>query len=260
MVGTVGEGDIYVLAADYSGAKDPKALSLRFHVQTCGSTLTSAQPYNNVIRVALQALAAALGGAQSLHTNAFDEALALPSRESAQLALRTQQILAHETGVPDTVDPVGGAWALEALSSEIEGRVWETLGRVRAGGGMLRLIEAGVPQNEISERAYRYQQDIEAGRRRIVGVNTLVGEGQDEPAPKTHKISPALEKDQVGRLKAFRKKRDARAAGAATQRLRAAAEGRDNLFPYILASVEKGVTLGEICGVLRETFGEIHGG
>ncbi|MBI3551641.1 MAG: methylmalonyl-CoA mutase [Elusimicrobia bacterium] len=253
-----------MMKEDY-GAKDPKALALRFHVQTCGSTLTSQQPHNNVVRVALQAMAAVLGGAQSLHTNSYDEALALPSEESAQLALRTQQILAHETGVPDTVDPIGGSYAIESLTKELETRIWEKVKDIREKGGMLRLIEKGVPQAEIQERAYQYQQDIEAGRRKIVGVNTLqVEEGRagekGRRARQVLKVSPKLELDQVKRLKKFRGARDATAAGGSLKSLAAAAVSKQNLFPLILESIERGATLGEICGTLRQQFGEYHAG
>jgi methylmalonyl-CoA mutase N-terminal domain/subunit len=244
---------------DDFGAKDPKAQSLRFHVQTCGSTLTSRQPMNNAMRVAWQALAAVLGGAQSLHTNSFDEALALPTEESAQLALRTQQILAHETGVPDTVDPVAGAWAIEALTDELEKKIVETLTRLRASGGMLKLIEEDVPQREIQESAYRYQQDIEQGRRKIVGVNTLILPENAAAARGRLKISPKMEAEQILRLKAFRKKRDSKAAAAAVARLAKAARApKENLFPHILGAVESRATIGEIFGALREVFGEHH--
>jgi methylmalonyl-CoA mutase N-terminal domain/subunit len=238
------------------GAKDPKSQSLRFHVQTCGSTLTSQQPMNNAMRVAWQALAAVLGGAQSLHTNSFDEALALPTEESAQLALRTQQILAHETGVADTVDPVAGSWAIEALTDELEKKIVATLARLRDGGGMLRLIEEDVPQREIQESAYRYQQDIEQGRRKIVGVNALKLDETERPA-KRLKLSPKMEAEQVARLKAFRRKRDSKAAAAATARLaKAARRPKENLFPHILNAVESRATIGEIFGTLRGVFGE----
>jgi methylmalonyl-CoA mutase N-terminal domain/subunit len=241
-------------------AKDPKSQSLRFHVQTCGSTLTSQQPLNNAMRVAWQALAAVLGGAQSLHTNSYDEALALPTEESAQLALRTQQILAHETGVTATVDPVAGAWAIEALTDELERKIVATLKRLSDSGGMLKLIEEEVPQREIQDSAYRYQREIEEGRRRIVGVNTLRLDEEARGA-KRLKVSPKLEAEQVLRLRAFRKKRDGKAASAAVAKLTAAAgKPRENLFPSILAAVEAKATIGEIFGALRGVFGEHHGG
>jgi methylmalonyl-CoA mutase N-terminal domain/subunit len=248
-----------MMKRDYK-AQDPKTMSLRFHVQTCGSTLTSQQPHNNVVRVALQAMAAALGGAQSLHTNSYDEALALPTEQSAELALRTQQILAHETGITDCVDPVGGSWAVESLTSELERRIWETLSRIRRDGGMLPLIEKGVPQNEIQERAYQYQQDIETGRRKIVGVNCLVSETSRKKTAATLKVSPRLESDQIRRLKAFRAKRGQPAAERSLRELSgAAADPKAKLFPFILRCVEASATLGEICGTLRKEFGEHHG-
>jgi methylmalonyl-CoA mutase N-terminal domain/subunit len=242
---------------DDFGAKDPKSQSLRFHVQTCGSTLTSQQPFNNAMRVAWQAMAAVLGGAQSLHTNSYDEALALPSEESAQLALRTQQVLAHETGVTAAVDPVGGAWAIEALTDELERRVTQTLARLRAAGGMLKLIEEELPQREIQESAYRYQREIEDGRRRIVGVNALRLDEEPRGAPRL-KVSPRLEAEQVRRLRTFRKKRDGKAAAAAVARLGAAARTSENLFPRILAAVEARATIGEIFGALRGALGEFR--
>ena len=243
------------------GSIDPKTQSLRFHVQTCGSTLTSQQPLNNAMRVAWQALAAVLGGAQSLHTNSYDEALSLPSEESASLALRTQQILAHETGVTDTVDPVAGSWAIESLTSEIAARVTEKLAKIKADGGMLKLIEAEVPQREIQEASYRWQRDVEEGRRKIVGVNTLKNEENAASGAKRLKVSPKLELDQIKSLKAFRKSRNAKAAAGSLARLdKAARSPKENLFPHILHAVESRATLGEIFGTLRSVFGEYHAG
>ncbi|MEQ1918837.1 MAG: methylmalonyl-CoA mutase family protein [Elusimicrobiota bacterium] len=245
---------------DDFGSSDPKSQSLRFHVQTCGSTLTSQQPMNNAMRVAWQALAAVLGGAQSLHTNSYDEALSLPSEESASLALRTQQILAHETGVTDTVDPVAGSWAIESLTNEIDARVSAKLAEIKAQGGMLKLIEGEVPQREIQEASYRWQRDVEEGRRKIVGVNTLQNNEKDSTSAKRLKVSPKLEAEQVKRLKAFRKARDSKAATASLARLETAARTQNqNLFPHILNAVESRATLGEIFGTLRSVFGEYHG-
>ncbi len=242
------------------GAKDPKTQALKFHVQTCGSTLTGQQPVNNVVRVALQAMAAVLGGAQSLHTNAYDEALALPSEEAAQLALRTQQVLAYETGVVDCVDPLGGAYAVEALTDQVETRVLELRKKVADKGGMLAAVEQGFVQNEIQESAYRYQKDIESARRKIVGVNAYVHE-EKAKARELLKVSPELEKKQVERLKRFKKDR---AEGQVERTLNdlgaAAKQPRENTFPHILTAVEAGATLGEVCGVLRGVFGEHHGG
>ncbi len=249
-----------IMREDY-GAREPKALALRFHVQTCGSTLTSRQPHNNAVRVALQALAAVLGGCQSLHTNSFDEALALPSREAAELALRTQQVLAHETGIPDVVDPAGGSWAIESLTSEIESRVREVLLRIRREGGMLGLIERGVPQAEIQQRAYEYQQDVESGRRKVVGVNCFALEGRQNGRPKAIlKVSPKVEAEQTRKLAAFKRNRNAVAARKSLDGLSAAAASSENLFPLILDCVESRATLGEICDTLRGRFGEHHGG
>ncbi|MCR4296612.1 MAG: methylmalonyl-CoA mutase family protein, partial [Elusimicrobia bacterium] len=242
-------------------AADPKSQSLRFHVQTCGSTLTSRQPLNNAMRVAWQAMAAVLGGAQSLHTNSYDEALSLPSEESASLALRTQQILAHETGVTDTVDPVAGSWAIESLTSELDARVSAKLAEIEGQGGMLKLIEGDVPQKEIQEASYRWQRDVEEGRRKIVGVNALRIDEKDSTSAKRLKVSPKLEQDQIKSLKAFRKARDSKASDAALARLETAARTPDqNLFPHILHAVESRATIGEIFGTLRSVFGEYHGG
>ena len=243
------------------GSADPKTQSLRFHVQTCGSTLTSQQPLNNAMRVAWQAMAAVLGGAQSLHTNSYDEALSLPSEESASLALRTQQIIAHETGVTDTVDPVAGSWAIESLTNEIDARVSAKLSEIEAQGGMLKLIEGEAPQREIQESSYRWQRDIEEGRRKIVGVNVLRNDEKVSSSAKRLKVSPKLEQDQIKTLKAFRKSRDSKAALASLARLEKAAKSpAENLFPHILHAVESRATLGEIFRTLRSVFGEYHGG
>ncbi len=247
-----------MMKEDY-GAKDPKAMALRFHVQTCGSTLTSQQPENNAIRVALQAMSAILGGAQSLHTNSYDEALGLPTEESARLALRTQQILAYETGVPDSVDPVGGSWTIEKLTDDIERRVLEKIAAIRASKGMLALIEKGEPQAEIHERAYQFQSEIESGKRKIVGVNILK-EGGENSETKILKVSLKLEKEAVLRLKKFKKNRNQSEVERSLKNLEGSARGTENLFPLILSCVENRATLGEICGVLRTVFGEYHGG
>lgn len=244
-----------IMAKDYA-AKDAKTLGLKFHVQTCGSTLTSRQPVNNVIRVSLQAMAAVLGGAQSLHTNAYDEALALPTEESAGLALRTQQILAFETGVPDCVDPVGGAYAIEAMTDAVENKTWELLRSIREQGGMLKSLEAGQPQNAIQEAAYRYQQEIESGRRKIVGVNCF--EREEKKVRTILKVSPALEAEQKKRLAKFKKTRNKEKADRALDALGSAAAARDNVFARILAAVEH-CTIGEICNTLRAVLGEHHG-
>ena len=242
------------LMKDDFGARDPRSMALRFHVQTCGSTLTSGQPVNNAMRVAFQALAAVLGGCQSLHTNAYDEALALPSEEAAHLALRTQQILAFETGVADSADPTAGAYAIEELTDRLEAGMRETLGRVREAGGMLEAIARGLPQAEIQEAAYKAQKDVEDGRRGVVGVNCLT-QGRSRKPKAILKVSPSVERSQVRRLARFRRSRGT-AYKSALARLREAARGRDNLMPLILDCAQARATLGEICGALREEFGE----
>ncbi len=245
------------------GASDPRAQALRFHVQTCGSTLTSRQPHNNVVRVALQAMAAVLGGAQSLHTNAFDEALSLPTEDSAGLALRTQQILACETGVADAADPVGGAWTVEALTGELAGRILGKVKSIRERGGMLSLIEQGLPQAEIQESAYRDQLAVETGRRKIVGVNCHQAEGESRrgPKPRVHRPSRGLEAEQIKSLRRTKSGRDKSAVKTRLAELEDAARSpSENLFPRLLDGARAGATLGELCGVLRDVFGEHTGG
>ena len=238
-------------------AKSGRALQMRFHAQTGGSTLTAQQPHNNVARVAVQALAAVLGGAQSLHTNAMDEALALPSERSATVALRTQQILAHESGVADTVDPLGGSYALETLTAGIEERVWAYLGTIDALGGTVKAIETGFQQKEIQEAAFRYQREIDAGTRVIVGVNRFQDEGGEGTAPPIpiQKIDPRLEEEQRARLLAFKQRRTRAAVDAALASVERAAGGAQNLLPHILKAVEARATLGEISDRLRAVFG-----
>ena len=242
------------------GAKDPRSCALRFHTQTAGSSLTAQQPLNNVIRTALQALAAVLGGTQSLHTNAYDEALALPTEEAALLALRTQQIIAEESGVPDTIDPVGGAYAIEALTDELEARALEYIERIDAMGGMLKAIEAGFVQREIEESAYRKQREVERGERLVVGVNVFRSDEDDEEREdkaklRVLKVPPEVRQKQIERLNALRRRRDAKKVQEALERLRAAARGDENLMPYILEAVKAYATVGEICDVFREEFG-----
>jgi methylmalonyl-CoA mutase N-terminal domain/subunit len=241
---------------DRFGARDPRSLMLRFHAQTAGSTLTAQQPLNNVVRTTIEALAAVLGGAQSIHTNAYDEALALPTEESARVALRTQQLLAHEAGVADIVDPLGGAYALEALTSELEARVVALIADIDARGGMVAAIEAGWPQREIERRAFEHQRAVETGARVIVGVNRFADDGDARDAAALHRLDPALETSQVQRLERFRAARDAAAASAATAALAEAARGTANLLPFILRAVKARATLGEIADTLRGVFGE----
>jgi methylmalonyl-CoA mutase N-terminal domain/subunit len=216
--------------------------------------LTAQQPDNNIVRVALQAMAAVLGGAQSLHTNSRDEALALPTEESVQLALRTQQIIAHETGVASSVDPVGGAYAIEALTKTIEERAQAYLDQIDAMGGAVRAIELGFPQGEIQQSAYQYQQEIEARSRIVVGMNAYTIE--DEPVPPLLRIDPDLERQQVARVQALRAQRNNAQVQAVLQRLEYAARGSENLMPLLIAAVECYATLGEIADTLRAVFGE----
>jgi methylmalonyl-CoA mutase N-terminal domain/subunit len=234
-------------------AKDPRSMMLRFHTQTGGSTLTSQQPYNNIVRVTLQALSAVLGGTQSLHTNAFDEALALPTEDSARLALRTQQIIAYESGVTKVVDPLGGSYFVESLTNEIEKRAWEYIEKIEEMGGMLRAIERGFPQREIHESAYRYQRKVEEKKEIVVGVNEFTT--SDNPPVPIQRVDPELERRQRERLKAFKEKRDPALVRSSLEQLRNCAEGKDNLMPVIISAVKNGCTLGEIAGALRDVFG-----
>jgi methylmalonyl-CoA mutase, N-terminal domain len=242
------------LMAERFGVTNVRAQQLRFHTQTAGSTLTAQQPDNNIVRVALQAMAAVLGGTQSLHCNGRDEALALPTEESAKIALRTQQIIAHESGVTNTVDPVGGSFAIEALTDDIERGARELLARIDGLGGTLRAIEAGVIQREIQDSAYRAQQGIDAGKDIVVGVNAFE---TDESAPMdVLLIDPEIERRQRERVQAVRAKRDAASWRAAIDGVRDAARDGSNLVPRIIAAVEAYATVGEIADAMREVFGE----
>jgi methylmalonyl-CoA mutase N-terminal domain/subunit len=242
------------LMRDRFGATHPRAQQLRFHTQTAGSTLTAQQPDNNIVRVALQALAAVLGGTQSLHCNGRDEALALPTEESARIALRTQQIIAAESGVTNTVDPLGGAYAIEEMTNRIERDAVALLDRIDAYGGTLAAIEAGLIQREVQEAAYRAQQRIDAGDSVVVGVNKF--ETDDPATIETLRIDPAVEATQIARVRAVRASRDDEAWRAAIEAVTAAARGSDNLVPEIIAAVEAGATVGEISDAMRGVFGE----
>jgi len=234
-------------------AKDPRSMMLRFHTQTAGSMLTAQQPENNVVRVTLQALSAVLGGTQSLHTNSRDEALGLPTESSALLALRTQQIIANESGVADIVDPLGGAWAVEALTDEIEGRAEEYLRKIDDMGGMVEAISRGWVQREIQDSAYAWQRQVENKEQVVVGVNAY---RQPEPPVTVMRVDPALEAEQVKRVQALRARRSSSAAGQAVDAVRAAARGAENLMPRILEAVKAEATLGEISDAMRDVFGE----
>jgi methylmalonyl-CoA mutase N-terminal domain/subunit len=235
------------------GAKDSRSRTLRFHTQTAGSSLTAQQPLNNIVRTTLQALAAVLGGTQSLHTNAYDEALALPTEESVTIALRTQQIIAEESGAADTIDPVGGSYAVEHLTDELERRAEEYIEKIDELGGMLKAIETGYVQREIEESAYRMQLEVESGERLIVGVNVFRSE--EEPQPEIWKVPPEARERQIERLRALRSNRDGARVQAALQELREAGRSDGNLMPYILEAVKAHATVGEICDVFREEFG-----
>jgi methylmalonyl-CoA mutase N-terminal domain/subunit len=236
------------------GAQNPKSWLLRFHTQTAGSMLTAQQPENNVVRVALQALAAVLGGTQSLHTNSRDEALSLPTEQSVEIALRTQQILAFESGIADSVDPLAGCYLVENWTDEIERRASDHIDRIDALGGALKAIEKGYMQREIQESAYRWQQAVDRKEKVIVGVNRF--QEDEELKLDILRVDPAVGRRQVERLQALRQRRDDKIVSDALQRLRIAATGDDNLMPPILDAVEEYATLGEICGVMRDVFGE----
>jgi methylmalonyl-CoA mutase N-terminal domain/subunit len=242
------------LMRDRFGARDPRSWMLRFHTQTAGAALTAQQPYNNVVRVAIQALAAVLGGSQSLHTNSMDEALSLPTEETVQVALRTQQIIAHESGVTDTVDPLAGSYYVESLTDEIEQRARAYLDRIDEMGGALGAIEAGFMQGEIQESAYRYQRTVEDKQRVVVGVNQFRSSEEHRPCPL--QIDEAAQAAQVECLKQLRARRDGAAVKRTLEALQMAASGHNNLMPCIFEAVEAYATLGEICNVLRRVFGE----
>ena len=235
-------------------ARDQRSLMLRFHTQTAGSSLTAQQPEVNVVRTTIQALAAVLGGTQSLHTNAMDEALALPTEEAARLALRTQQVIAYESGIADTADPLAGSYAIEQLTHEIEDRASNYLERIDAMGGMLRAIETGYVQKEIQESAYRYQRAIEKEESIVVGVNRF--QSSEESTIPTLRVNAGVEQQQIERVRAVRERRDSAAVETAMSKLEAAASGNENLLPHILESVEAYATVGEISNRLRNVWGE----
>ncbi|WP_135820262.1 acyl-CoA mutase large subunit family protein [Halostella litorea] len=239
-------------------AENPKSKQLKFHTQTAGSTLTAQQIENNVVRVAYQALAAVLGGTQSLHTNGKDEALALPTEESVRTALRTQQILAHESGAADTIDPLAGSYYVESLTDELESEAFDILDTVDGKGGMLRAVEEQWVQRQIQDTAFDRQQEIEEGDRVIVGVNEF--ETDEEPEMDIQEVTEEDERRQIDRLESVKEDRDDEAVEAALAALREAAEGDENVMPYIVDAVKAYATVGEVCDVLRDTFGEYHPG
>jgi len=238
------------------GAKDPRSMMLRFHTQTGGATLTAQQPINNLVRTALQGLSAVLGGTQSLHTNSYDEALSLPSQHAAELALRTQQIIAYESGVGDTIDPVAGSWYIESLTDQVEREAMEYVRRIDEMGGALAAVEQGFQANEIHENAFRIQRDIEAKRKIVVGVNEFV---DDEPPPQgLHEHDHAVGERRAEQMRRLRANRDARAVDASLRRLEDGARGDANMIPLIIDAVEHYATLGEVCSRLRAIWGEQH--
>ncbi len=241
---------------DRFGAQDERSMMLRFHTQTAGAALTAQQPDNNVVRTTVQALAAVLGGAQSLHVNSRDEALALPTEASARLSLRTQQILAHESGVADTVDPLAGSYYVESLTDRLEEEAWEYLKRIDDMGGAIAAIEQGFQQREINDVAYQHQRDIESGKRTVVGVNCF--QTDEPPLEGILRINPEQAQRQVERLAGVKAERDSAVAEASLRRLEDVARGNENTMPVLLECVEAYATLGEICDVLRGVFGE-HG-
>ena len=235
-------------------ARDPRSLMLRFHTQTAGSSLTAQQPEVNVVRTTIQALAAVLGGTQSLHTNSMDEALALPTEAAARVALRTQQVIAYESGVAEIADPLGGSYAIEYLTDQVEEQANEYLKKIEAMGGMLRAIETGYVQREIQESAYRYQRAVESQDQIVVGVNRF--QLEEEQQVNLLRIDPALEQAQIERVRALRERRDAQNIAAALDKLREAAGTSENLLPRILECVESYATVGEISNILRRVWGE----
>jgi len=235
-------------------AKNPRSMMLRFHTQTAGCTLTAQQPENNIVRVTIQALAAVLGGTQSLHTNSFDEALSLPTEKAVRIALRTQQILAEESGVADVADPLGGSYYVEWLTDKIEEEAMKYIEKIDEMGGMVRAIEAGFPQREIQRSAYEKQKKIDEGEMTVVGVNKY--QIEEEIELEILRIDENMVRKQVERLKKFRESRDKKKVEEALEKLKKAAEGEENLVPYILECIKARATLGETTDVLREVFGE----
>ena len=234
------------------GSKNPRTWALRFHTQTAGCSLTAQQPYNNVVRTALQALSAVLGGTQSLHTNSLDEAWALPTEFAATIALRTQQIIAHETGVTNTVDPLGGSYFVETLTNEVEAGAWDYIRKIDAMGGMVAAIERSYPQREIAEASYRYQVELDKKQKIMVGVNDFVS---DEKPLEILQIDETVAHRQAARLKKLRAERSQAEVNRTLAALRKATKGKENLMPSIYAAVKAYATLGEICDAMRDTFG-----
>ncbi|HXI59043.1 MAG TPA: methylmalonyl-CoA mutase family protein, partial [Polyangia bacterium] len=243
------------LLRDRFGAKNPRSWILRTHAQTAGVSLMAQQPLNNVVRTTLQALAAVLGGTQSLHTNSYDETYALPTEDAATLALRTQQIIAEESGLADIADPLGGSYFVEQLTTRMEAEALRIIERIDQMGGMVAAVEAGYPQHEIANSAYAFQRKVDAGQRVVVGVNRYVTTGSDEAIP-TLKIDDGPEREQIARVKAVRARRDAGAARQGLDLVRGACQGQGNVMEAVLEAARRDATLGEICQIFREVFGE----
>jgi methylmalonyl-CoA mutase N-terminal domain/subunit len=236
------------------GAKDPRAMQLRFHTQTGGSTLAAQQPMNNIVRVTNQAMAAVLGGTQSLHTNGYDEALSLPTEEAAKIALRTQQIIAFESGVTDTVDPLAGSYFIEELTDTVEAQAWKYIEKIDAMGGSVNAIEEGYIQEEIARASYEFQKEVEKAERIIVGVNKFIE--KEPPFDKVFKIDDSIRMLQTNKINALKASRDNQKVAETLARLENAAKGTENLMPIIIEAVEEYATLGEIANTLRKVFGE----
>lgn len=239
------------------GATDPKAQMLRFHTQTGGSTLTAQQPQNNIPRVTIQAMSAVLGGTQSLHTNGFDEAIALPTEEAARIALRTQQIIGFESGIVDTVDPLAGSYFVEALTNEVEAAAWEYINKIDAMGGSVAAIEQGYLQNEIAASAYKYQNDIQTGEKVIVGVNKFTSE--ETPLKDIFTVDDSIRQLQIDKINKVKSERDNDKIEVILAKLEANAKANVNLMPTILEAAENYATLGEIADTMRHVFGEYTG-
>jgi methylmalonyl-CoA mutase N-terminal domain/subunit len=239
------------------GATDPQAQMLRFHTQTGGSTLTAQQPQNNIVRVTLQALSAVLGGTQSLHTNGFDEALSLPTEDAAKIALRTQQIIGNESGVTNTVDPLGGSYYVEALTNQIEAKAYEYIQVIEAMGGSVMAIEQGYMQNEIAKSAYLYQQNIESNEKIIVGVNKYTSEEVNKTP--VFRIDDSIRQIQIDKINKLKSQRNSEEVEVLLNEIKMAAQSDRNLMPYIIKAVEAYATLGEVSDILRSVFGEYKG-
>jgi len=237
-------------------AQEARSCWMRFHTQTAGCSLTAQQPYNNVVRTAIEALAAVLGGTQSLHTNSLDEVLCLPSEHAVEIALRTQQILADETGVANTIDPLGGSYFIESLTDTLEEQAWEYIRKIDDMGGMIAAIDRGYPQMEIADAAYQFQRQLDAGEKVMIGVNKYVSsEKQEIPVLE---IDERVEEEQIARLQSVRRRRDQRAVKSSLDALRQACRQGENVMPYCIEAVKNLATVGEICDVYREVYGEYH--